>query len=198
MAIERRWLAIPPRQFTADGTSQGLIMLENTRDLRVKMRIVLKSSAKTDIPVQIKRVAKTFIIVGPVPLPNTQKAINERIDITGFLVADGAFLYAEEQDKSMLKPDDADQATYEQEPVVARRVISVDENGNFYNNDNPVPTIQGGSQIAPPEFDEVVIVRDSDDYPTQYQFFLKGAQVWAIDVEYNSNKFSVHYKGNKI
>lgn len=139
MAIEKKWLAIAPRLLSADGTAQGLILLNNTRDFRVKMRIVLQSSTKPALQLQVKRVTKAGLIVGPPPQANTQKALNERADVSAYLVADGAYVYAEEQDKSMLKPDDAEQATYEQEPVVAKRVIQVDQFGNFYETENPMP-----------------------------------------------------------
>lgn len=139
MAIEKKWLAIAPRLLSADGTTQGLILLNDAREFRVKMRIVLQSSTKPALQLQIKRVTKTGLIVGPPPQANTQKALNERADISAYLVAHGAYVYAEEQDKSMLKPDDADQATYEQEPVVAKRVINVDQFGNFYETENPLP-----------------------------------------------------------
>lgn len=201
MAIEQSWLDVSPRLFTADGGAQGQIKLDDTRGFKVKMLVIVQAPLLPPLEVQVKRVNKKSIIVGPKPGdPNTQQGkagLKTTVDVSMYTLAAGSFVYATEQGKSKLKPDDIVQAVYEQEPVVAIRTFPVDENGDSYNEKNPFPTIPGGSQISPPEFDEVIIIRDSEDYPTQYQFFLNGVQVWHIDVEYNPNRFAIHYKGFK-
>jgi hypothetical protein len=200
MAIEKKWLAVPPRLMTADGSTLGVITIASTSDLRVKMAVVLQATLLPPTRLQIKRVlSPTQFVVGPFPDTNTQgkAGLKTTADCSVYTVAAGSFIYTEEQDKSIPKSDDIDQAVYEQEPVVALRTFPVDEFGRSYNSKNPFPTIPGGSQISPPEFDEVIIVRDTDEYPTQYQFYLNGVQVWHIDVEYDPDKFAIHYKGFK-
>ena len=50
----------------------------------------------------------------------------------------GATVSAVIQSKSKTPPADHEHAVYEQEPTLAKRVIGVDEWGNFYDEDNPI------------------------------------------------------------
>lgn len=199
MAIEQKWLDVSPRLFTANGGAEGQIKLFDTRGFKVKMIVIVQNSIGEQLTVQVKRVNKKSIIVGPKPGdPGTQQGkagLKTTTDLTAYTVIGGSFVYAVEQDKVKLKPDDIIQAVYEQEPVVAIRTFPVDENGNSYNQENPIPTVPGGDQITPPEFDEVIIVRDGEDYPIEYQFLKDEAQVGHITVEYNQNRSAVRYKG---
>lgn len=201
MAIEQSWLAVSPRLLTADGGEQGQIKLADTRGFKTKMLVIVQNSIGTHIEVQVKRVNKLSIVVGPKPGdPNTQQGkagLKTYTDVRAFTVVGGAFVYAVEQGKTKLKPDDIIQAVYEQEPTVAIRTFPVDENGDSYTDENPFPTVPGGDQITPPEFDEVIIVRDGEDYPVEYQFLKDEAQVGHITVEYNANRSAVRYKGFK-
>jgi hypothetical protein len=49
------------------------------------------------------------------------------------------FVYAVVQDRPSIAPADYERAVYAEEPIVAKRVIMVDEFGNYYNEDNPFP-----------------------------------------------------------
>lgn len=203
MAIEKSWAAVSPRLFTANGGPEGQIKLDDTRGFKVKMLVILVSntipnSAETQ-PFQVKRVNKKSIIVGPPQASQLQgkSGLKATTDVSMYTLADGSYVYAVEQGRNNIKPDDIIQAVYEQEPVVAIRTFPVDENGDSYNENNPFPTIPGGDQITPSEFDEVIIVRDGEDYPVEYQFLLATVQVGHITVEYNQNRSAVRYKGFK-
>lgn len=153
MAIEQKWPAVAPQLFTADGGAQGQISVADVRGFKVKQFVVIHSSTQPDIRVQVKRVTKKTgkIIVGPPSDQQTQgkAGLRTTTDLSLYLVADGAYLYAEEQDKVKVKPDDQDIATYEQEPTVARRVVHVDQFGDFYDGDNPLPVaLDGDVSIA--------------------------------------------------
>lgn len=142
MAIEKKWLAVPPRLMTADGTTEGVITVTSTKDLRVKMEIVLQAPLIPPTRLQLKRVlSSTQIIVGPFPDTNTQGKAGLRTtsDVSVYTVLAGSFIYTAEQNKSIPKSDDIDQAVYEQEPVVAIRTFAVDDLGNSYNSLNPLP-----------------------------------------------------------
>lgn len=195
MANERLWDSIGPVAFTANGGQDGVVTLVSTQGLRVKQQVKIYSATKQPLPdkLEIKKVlSPTKAIVGPV---ETKGEFLSRADLSGYLLADSASLTVIEQKKSKPRPEDIIQAIYEQEPVVAIRTFGVDEFGRPYNDGNPLPTIEGGQQIGPPEFDECVIVRDDEDFPIQYQFYLNGVQVHHIDVEYNPNRFAIRYKG---
>lgn len=149
MAIEQKWPSVAPQLFTANGGAQGQITVADVRGFKVKQFVVIHSNTKPDIRVQIKRVVKKTgkITVGPPSDQNSQGKSNLKAitDLTGYTVADSAYLYAEEQDKVKVKPDDQDIATYEQEPTVARRVVNVDQYGDFYDEDNPMPIAFDGT-----------------------------------------------------
>lgn len=149
MAIEQKWPAVAPQLFTVDGGAQGQITVADVRGFKVKQAVVIKSNTQPDLRVQVKRVVKKTgrIIVGPFQDQQTQgkAGLRTTTDLSAYTVADSAYLYAEEQDKVRIKKDDQDAATYEQEPTVARRVVQVDQFGDFYDDDNPMPIAFDGT-----------------------------------------------------
>ena len=197
MAIEKKWLAVPPRLMTADGTTLGVITTTSTRNLRVKMAVVLQAPAIPPTRLQVKKVlSQTQFIVGPFPDTNTQgkAGLKTVSDVSVYTVAAGSFWLTEEQDKSIPKSDDIDQAVYEQEPVVAKRTISVDEFGNFYNEDNPIPSVNVGSGADKP-WDDLLITRDpvtQDITKTEYK--KSGATVRTLDFTYDAYENLIEVK----
>jgi hypothetical protein len=148
MAIEQKWPSVAPQAFTADGGQQGQIKVADVRGFKVKQNVVISATGLPDLNLQVKRVVKKtgFIRVGP---PQDQQLQGKAglaafSDISAYTVVLGAFLYAAEQPKVRLKTDDIDSATYEQEPTVARRVVGVDQYGDFYDQDNPLPVAFDG------------------------------------------------------
>lgn len=136
--IEKRWKAVPPQPFVADGTADGKITLAGAcRLFKVKQQIILKSSAipSHDI-LEVKRIVdENTLYVGL-----RSQNIDSRYDVSGYLVADSASIEAIEQLRSKIPEQEIERHTYEEEPVVARRTILVDECGNKINEDNPLPT----------------------------------------------------------
>lgn len=84
--------------------------------------------------------------------------------------------------KNQIKSINTIQQREHEDDAAAHRVILVGQDGS----------IAGG--LKPANFDDVQIVRDADDDPTQYRFFLASTLVGTIDVTYNANKSSVRYK----
>lgn len=195
MALERKWDGVPARSFTADGSAFGHVTVEDTIGFYVKQSVALKSNTLPNpIAMQVKRViSPTQLIVGMIDnnIPSWRP-----VDISAYTLASGASISAEEQKKNEIPDKDHYAAIYEADPIVADRVIEVDPYGRKYTHDNPYPVIRGGRQIVPDMYDEVVIVRDCEDYPTQYQFYLNAVLVGTIDVSYNCDKSAVRYKGD--
>jgi hypothetical protein len=143
MALERKWSAVAPQAFTADGTTFGLITVASTIGFKVKASAYLLTTSGTKLAVQIKRVNScTQLIVGTIN--NAQLGQWPPLDISAFTVASGASIGQEEQDKNNIPPDDHYKAIYEADPIVADRVILVDECGDFYDSNNPIPIIFDG------------------------------------------------------
>lgn len=186
MAIEQKWAAVPPRLFTANGTSLGVITVEDTRGFKVKQHVVIKSNTQENKILQVKRViSRTQFIVGPLAVKAGQSLLSVRENISAYTVADSAFVFAEEQDKSKLKPDDIEQAVYEQEPTVAKRVIPVDQEGNFYDEDNPLPINNVGSAVNK-DWDDLVLDRDPVTQDLVKATYKKaGVTVQVLDLTYD-------------
>lgn len=143
MALERRWTGILPTLFIANGSAYGIVTIADTAGYRVKGKAVISATGLPALEVQIQRVlSSTQMVVGPVgsvPQPNNFTNIGL------YTVALAASIAFPEQDKNKIRPDDIEQATYEADPIVARRVVPVDEYGNFYNDQNPLPTAFDGT-----------------------------------------------------
>lgn len=134
MAIEQKWPAVAPKLFTTNGGAQGQITVADARGFKVKQFVVIKATSLPDLRVQVKRVTKRpndfLIIVGPPPEQQTQgkAGLRTTTDLTLYTVALGASIFAEEQDKNKIKPDDIIQAIYRQEPGTT---IGVELNDQF-------------------------------------------------------------------
>lgn len=162
MAFERFWASVSPRALTADGSADGYFTVADISGFYVKQRVFLQSSSQPATQFQIKRidVDNNRIWLGP---GNQGEAMTVFSPLSGFLVADGAFAYAEHQGKSTVPIIDQEQATYETEPIVAKRVILVDEEGKKYNENNPLPVNATVSVVVPP----VTVDLDALTPPTQ-------------------------------
>ena len=165
MAFERNWLAVPPQQFTANGGTLGQIQVTNTRGFRVGMKAILSAVGQKDLQVQIKRVmSDKLILVGPVG-STYASAVWE--DVSAYTLASGAYVYAESQAKSKVPANDRDEAVYETEPIVANRVIMVDNLGQYYESSNPLPVqlSDGSITIETLNANLAVQLSHKDNYP---------------------------------
>lgn len=177
MAFERKWPAVAPQLFTADGTTLGVATVANTRGFKVKAKAVISATGLPDLQIEIKRVlSANQVIVGPIGKPITAPS-----DISAYTVALGAFIYAEEQEKNSIPENDRDEATYDQEPTVAQRVVVVDQLGQYQNS------------LIPSSFDYIGAVYNSTSDVYTYKIGgSTGAVVGVITVAYtDSTKNSI-------
>lgn len=135
MAFERRWERVSDKILTISGGEDGSIAITDNRGFYVKQKIKLKADTLEIKLFQIKRVvSNTVMYVGPV-----DSNINSRSDISQYTLALNSTVSAEEQEKPKVPQIDQYNATYAQEPISARRVVSVDNHGTYYDTDNPMP-----------------------------------------------------------
>src|SRR5579862_10068551 len=100
MAYERKWAAVPPQLFTANGGQFGLITVANTAGFRVKQSAYLTNTAGQKQAVQIKLVlSSTMLIVGNC---DNQIANWVQVNISAWTVASGAAIGAEWQPKNTI------------------------------------------------------------------------------------------------
>lgn len=130
MAIEQKWPAVPPSLFTANGDAYGNIQIANTAGFKVKQAVTIKATGLPDLFVQVKRATRTRLIVGPIQAVPGKESLQSRTDLSLYTVAAGAFIFAEEQVKAKIKPDDIIQAVYRQEPGTTIGVEIDDQYGN--------------------------------------------------------------------
>jgi hypothetical protein len=200
MANERSWDSLGPLAFTANGGADGVVTIASTHGMRVKQQVIVASLSKPNgeapTKLEIKRVLSfTKLLIGPI---TTTGEFISRQNLSAYTTADMATIKVIEQKKNKPTEKDIMSFVYEAEPVVALRTFPVDEQGQNYTQANPFPTIPAGTQIGPNEFDEVRIIRDSEDYPITYEFYLAGTYIRKIDVEYNVNRSAIIYKGSGV
>lgn len=133
MAIERRIKAVGPLALALNGGANGLVTVSDTKGFRVKSQVVLQGTGLPNLTLEIKRVlSKTQFYVGE------KGNILQREDISQYTLAAGSTVHQPEQDRPGVPIDQHERAVYEEEPVLAKRVILVDEYGEFYDTANPL------------------------------------------------------------
>jgi len=135
--FEKRWAAVPPQLFIADGTTNGEIQIVGSacHFFKVKQQVYLSATSLPNLDkIEIKKIVNGVITVGP-----CAGSIHATVDVSAYTTALGATITANEQKRSSVPFEEFTRAEYEEEPVVAKRVILVDECGNKYNESNPLP-----------------------------------------------------------
>lgn len=160
MAYERHWEEAPERPISSDGGADGSVTLSDLSGFYVKQQVTLKSNAVTSRVYQVKKID---IYNSKIFLGDVGKPIGQLSDLSDFTLADSATIKAEKQPKNTVPKDDQTQGTYETEPIVARRVILVDNQGNKISSENPLPVDASVSVVVPP----VTVDLDALTPPTQ-------------------------------
>jgi hypothetical protein len=132
---EKKWDAVPNQSILANGGTEGQIVVPDSTLFRVKQKVFLKSDAQQSRNLVINGISKT----GVLRLGKLGGAITDSEDLSDFLTADNAIIWAERQDRSTITPNDYERAVYDEEPVMAKRVTQVDPMGNKYSVTNPMP-----------------------------------------------------------
>ena len=139
--FEKRLSAIAPKAFISNGTSDGIITLASALGFSVKQKVFLASNTITGMQFEVKKfLSPTQIVVGPVGT-----SIFTYSDVSAFLVSDSAQIYAAEQPRVMIDQKEFLRAVYAEEPIVAIRTFMVDDFGDPYNLNNPLPVALEGS-----------------------------------------------------
>jgi len=149
--LEKRFYAVPPQLFTADGTTNGVIAIAaNACNLfKVKQKIYISAAGLPDLILEIKEIDnEENIQVGPLSgtfTPNGNSGISARTDISAYTVALGAAIFADEQKRPSIDSIEIVRATYQEEPTCAVRSVIVDECGNVIDDTNPLPVAFDGT-----------------------------------------------------
>lgn len=141
--IEKRFKAVPPQSFIADGDNRGLVTVVNSKLFKVKQIVSLQIPGNSVQKLEIKRIESINVMyVGPIG-----GSIDARVDTSSYTTASGAFIFAEEQQRPKVPEQEVERNTYEEEPTVARRVLLVDPLGVSIDDSNPLP-IEGTISVS--------------------------------------------------
>lgn len=167
MAVERRIKAVGPLALTLNGGANGLVTVSDTKGFRVKSQVVLQGTGLPNLTLEIKRVlSKTQFYVGE------KGNILQREDISQYTLAASSTVHQPEQDRPGVPIDQHERAVYEEEPVLAKRVILVDEYGEFYDTANPlkVQLSDGSIEIGTVNADVDVQLTDKESAPGENDY----------------------------
>jgi len=142
---EKRFLAIPPQQLTANGTVDGTITIDSTYCWKVGQIVTVISNIVPPRRLKIKAViSETELKVGDIGAP-----IYKFSDVSDLLVADTAMIELVDDSinsgsqasnrRQTIHLDEIRRAVYEEEPTIALRSHLVDWLGRSYSIDNPMP-----------------------------------------------------------
>jgi|SRR5581483_3262265 len=171
---EKKYKAIPPQVFKSNGTSNGGLTIMYPWQFKAKMPVRLQANTLPDLDLEIKRIETDGTIYVGDPKAN----IDQRVDISAYTVALNATIQlVRDTVRPTIIADDFERACYEEEPVVAKRVIGVDRLGRTVN------WAQDG--VVPSEWDDVVITRDLCGNITSAIYYLRGNVVTTLNMTYD-------------
>lgn len=154
--LEKRFYAVPPQAFTANGTANGVVTIagEACTLFKVKQHVIISASTLPNLTLEVKEIDNQGNVqVGPIPdgKPGVNTSIDARTNISAYTVALGANISANMQKRPAIDWAEAMRAMYDEEPTVAMRSILVDECGDRINATNPLPvaaTFDGTVQVG--------------------------------------------------
>jgi hypothetical protein len=133
--LEKRFYAVPPQLLIADGQINGRIEVADSRLFKVKQLVTIMAPSLQPLELEVKRVdSLNIMFLGPVG-----GSIDLRTDLSVYSTISGSFIFADEQQRPKVPEQEIERHTYAESPIVARRVIQVDEMGNPYSDTNPMP-----------------------------------------------------------
>lgn len=167
MAFEKSWATVPVQLLISNGTVDGQLQIADAFSLRVGRKLLLKSNTQPTTIVIVKRVInKTTFFVG-----RPHNNINDRVDVSAFLVADGASISNPEpyQPRPSIGNEDFSRAVFEEEPAVALRTVMVNRGGEFIGSDPNSPFYvqlsDGSVNIGTVNAELEVELTHRDNYP---------------------------------
>jgi hypothetical protein len=186
--LEKSFPAVSPQLFTANGTANGVITIPDTRLFKVKQHIQITGTGLLTLNLEVKEVASiNEMTVGPV-----NGSILATTDVSAYTTAVAAAVGCPApQKRPTIGADDFERAVYEEEPVVAKRVILVDQYGRpMGGEDNPIVadvdvTVNSVGLFTLP-YDSIAAAYPSSTVETYQSYLggLSGTPVQLITVTY--------------
>lgn len=142
---ERRYLSMEPLPLLSNGTSDGLIIVENTYGIKVG-QILAFDNGTSNLRAKVKIVLDetTFIVIGK-DKPITS---HDKLDMSAFIAGSTFTLY--EANRPAINEFETQRAVFEEEPTVALRTHLVDWLGRSYSDGNPIPISTAENKLSSP------------------------------------------------
>lgn len=157
--IEKLWSAVPAVPLEISGNSRGLVQVSSTYGFKVKMNVTI-SDGTNSLLLEVKR------IVNDKQMFLGEKGdIKLRSNLSSFPA--GSIVWALEQPRQSIPLQEIERAVYDEEPTVALRSVLVDNYGNYYRTDNPLPVklSDGSVNIGTVNAELEVQLSHKDNYP---------------------------------
>jgi hypothetical protein len=150
MSIERLWEAVPAQIIAQNGPSLGSFKINGGTcgGFRVGMLVVFKGNTLPDLELKVKRISKD----GTIFVGDKDTDIRRYSDISAYTVLLNSTVESPEQTKAPIPFEQHELAAFEREPVNAKRVLAVDDCGNAFGGNNPLPVSFGGTVGTPEIF----------------------------------------------
>ena len=167
MALEIKWQKVEPKPLTANGGSNGYVYVSDVKGFKIRQKVKISATGLETIQLDIINVYPNYLVVG-----NFE---NKRpVDVSAYTTALSASISADEQEKKYITHKEIIQYVYDAEPINAIRTHNVDEEGNSYNVQNPLPvqlsdgsinigTVNGQLEVQLSHMDNVPDVGDVAD-----------------------------------
>jgi len=184
--LEKRFYAVPPQLLTTNGSVNGFITIANASILlKVKQIVNVTDTLGNHRTYEVKRVDfPDIVFLGPIGKP-----IGTYDDMSAYTTVNGAFLFADEQQRTKIAEQEIPRAVYAEEPTVAIRSTLVDTSGRSYGTAiNPINITGSVSTSGGLVFDDIQLTRDSDGDITKAVYRLATVPVLTYDLFYDSNK----------
>jgi hypothetical protein len=122
--LEKYYKEIPSQFFTATGTAGGVVTIFSTVSFKLNQLVVILNPSLPSVAGEIKAIfSDTQMAIGP-----QSSNPNMRIDLSAYGTT--STISAPEQQRPTIATQDIERYTYEEAPIVARRIIPVDDTGN--------------------------------------------------------------------
>lgn len=162
--LEKRFYAVPPQPLTTNGSVNGYITIYNACVLlKVKQVVNVTDTLGNLRTYEVKRIDEPDrVFLGPIGKP-----LLCYDDLSAYTTANGAFLFADEQQRTKIAEQEIPRAVYAEEPTVAVRSILVDDCGDTYGETNPLP-VEGTLSVTLGGLSTPAIINTSAPALTEY------------------------------
>ena len=123
---EKRILAVDPQIIIKNGNAKGRIVVPTSYLFLVGQLVTLTDDLGQNKEYQIKRIIDQFIFLG-----NKGKGINDRCSLVEWQIVNNPKIAAIEQERPNIPSDQIQNFQYAEEPIMAQRMIGVDNLGRY-------------------------------------------------------------------